>query len=165
MDLPAVRVKSWTRHWLGRGVSRRSWCRRRALWSPRGWTVSGSSRRPTSSASCRWMVWHASCSGSCSRGIADGRSCHPTPTVQSYIQRVKVGWNVVELRSWIQKKLFEIVRQLPMLPILVGGLLCRENQSQHSMFVVVIIIIIIYIYIQLYSPHNMVAQANIRQMK
>jgi len=67
------------KHKLVRGASRCSWCRTPAVWSPRDWTGSGSSHHQVSSALYRWKAWPASCSGSCSHGIADARSCHPIP--------------------------------------------------------------------------------------
>lgn len=60
-------------------ASRGNWFHRPSWWSPTGWTESGSSRRPASSAWCRWTASLASCFGSYSPETAGEHFYHPTP--------------------------------------------------------------------------------------
>ena len=88
--------------WRGsaRVASRCSWCRRRGAWSPRGWTGSGSSRRPGASASCRWTAWRASCSGSCWRGTAAARSYRPEPVPRTWSTSWDSWWSSRGTEAW-----------------------------------------------------------------
>ena len=70
-----------------------SWFRRLSSWNLRDWIGFDSSRRPVSSASCRWKASPGSSTGNCSPGNGAARFCRLIPELWTWSIFLDFWWS------------------------------------------------------------------------